>query len=473
MSQPPDDAARRRRHRNERIAAVTGIAILLAGLFAFIRWNEAEEERFRRERTYIPPELQMTSEVRALQHYVSIDTSNPPGNEIAGARFLAAILVENGVHPEIIEPAPGRASLYARIRGKRAGEGLLLLNHIDVIPADPAKWQRPPFQPTIELTTMYGRGTLDMKSLAICQLAAFLDVARSGRQPERDIVFLAAADEETGGALGVGWIVKHRPDVFEGIRYAIGEGGITEMVADELKYFAIEIGSKQYAKVTLSAKTREPLETLRWALQGYFTATEPDRILPEVREYFQFLAPTRISVKEELADVDAAVANGNFRLLFKPYRDLTQTIINMHWPQRAGDRWTSEVYMLILPDEEPRERIAWLERMAAPHGIAVRVDVAEPKTPLSSHHTPLFGIIADEAAREYRARTGTLILHQATTDSRYLRRLGIHCYGLSPYPVDAFQSATIHGVNEQVRLDRFQRGVELVRRIVRRWAFGR
>jgi len=465
----PDEAAKKRRHRNERIVAVIGIAALLAGLVAFLRWNEREEERYQRERTYIPGKLEMTPEIGLLQQYIRIDTSNPPGRELAGARFLAAVLAQNGVRAEIIEAAPGRASVYARIRGRRPGEGLLLLNHIDVVPADPANWKRPPFSADIELTTLYGRGSLDMKSIAVCELAAFLDVARSRQMPERDVAFLAAADEERGGHLGVAWLVEHRPDLFEGIRYAIGEGGITEMIADRLTYFGIEVGAKQYARLTLAADTFEALDQVRWRMQKYYAAYEPERILPEVRSYFRSIAPTRKLAGRQLADVDGALARGEFWILPKPYRDLTQNIILMHWPMKRERGWTATLFMLVLPDEEPAQRVAWVRRMVEPFGVRVSDDTIEPPTPLSSDQTPLFRIIAAEASREYRVPAGTLVLHRSTNDSRYLRRIGIACYGISPYPVDAFQSATIHGVNEQIRLDRFVRGVAVIRRIVRRW----
>ena len=472
MSITPDEAARRRRrHRNERIVAATGVIVLLAAVVAFHRWNVREEERFAREKTYIPPPVEMTPEIRLLQEYVRIDTSNPPGNEIAGARFLAEVLARSGVRSEIIESVPGRASLYARIRGRRRGEGLLLLSHIDVVPADRSKWTNPPFEGTIRLATMYGRGTLDTKGLAICQLAGFLDVARSGRQPERDIAFLAVADEERGGKLGTAWLIEHRPELFDGIRYAIGEGGITEMIADRLTYFAIEIGTKQWSKVTLEADRREPLDKARWLLQPYLSSPEPERILPEVREYFRFIAPTRIAYRRQLADIDGTVERGEFWILPLSYRHLTQTVMNIHAPRRTRRGWEAAVFLLTLPDEDPRSRVESVRRMVEPLGIRVLIDQIEPATPLSTHHTPLFGIMAAEASREYHARVGTVILHGASNDSRFLRRLGIQAYGLLPYPVDWFQTTTIHGINEQIRLDRFMKGVELVRRIVRRWAF--
>lgn len=470
MTQPIDEAARRRRHRNERIAATVGIAILLVALAWFIRWNRAEEERVRREQTYIPPDVTISAEMRLLQQYVRIDTSNPPGNEIAGAKFLAAQFAAAGIPYEIAESAPGRASIYARLRGKQSGGGLLLLNHIDVVPAR-GEWKSPPFSGEIALATLYGRGTLDVKGLAICQLAAFLDVARSGRQPEHDLVFLAVADEETGGKLGMAWLLDNRPAWFEGVGYAIGEGGVTEMRADQLTYFAIEIGAKQYAWVELDADALEPLLQARWILEPYYTSFEPERVLPEVKNYFHAVAPTRINFRDDLIDVDATLARGKFWRLPKAYRDLTQTMVSMHWPlQRKDGGWQADLFVLMLSDEDPEERIAWLRRKVEPLGIRPKIVLIEPKTGLSSSETPLFRIIAAEAQREYRAPAGPTILYRSTNDSRYLRRRGIECYGISPYLVDAFQSETIHGVDEQIRLDRFQRGVELTRRIVKRWA---
>jgi acetylornithine deacetylase/succinyl-diaminopimelate desuccinylase-like protein len=320
---------------------------------------------------------------------------------------------------------------------------------------------------------MHGRGTLDMKGIAVCQLAAFLDVARSGKRPERDIALLATADEETGSANGMAWLVAHRPDLFAGIRYSIGEGGITEMVAEKPTYFSIEIGPKQYARLLLESESEEALRRARFALEPYAGAREPERILPEVRRYFQFVAPTRVSYGRELADIDGAVARGKFWILPVAYRNLTQIVVGMEWPRREQGRWRANVHILMLPDDEPAARVEWARRLVAPFGVRVTAEVLEPRTPLSSDVTPMFRLIAGEAEREYHAPAGTLILHRSSNDSRFLRRRGIDCYGVSPYLVDAFESATIHGVDEQVALDRFVRGVALMRRIVGTWASGR
>ena len=92
-----------------------------------------------------------------------------------------------------------------------------------------------------------------MKSIALCELEGLFEVMRHG-QPERDVVFLGVADEEQGGALGTQWLLQHRPDIFEGLRYALNEGGITETRQEQLSYFGIEIGTKMAVTVRLRAR---------------------------------------------------------------------------------------------------------------------------------------------------------------------------------------------------------------------------
>jgi len=202
------------------------------------------------------------------------------------------------VKAEIIESAPRRANVYARIKGKKSGDGLILHNHIDVVPADPKEWEVPPFSGAIRLNMVYGRGSVDMKSIALCELEGFLGVARSGRQPERDIIFLATADEEEGSALGIRWLLDHRPDIFDGVKYAITEGGVTEMQKETVTYYGIEIGSKQRVELDLVANDEATLQRARIALEPYFRPGDPDRVLPGVREFFRAVAPRRLEFRE-------------------------------------------------------------------------------------------------------------------------------------------------------------------------------
>lgn len=154
--------------------------------------------------------------VALLQDYLRIDTTNPPGNEVLATNFLAAILSAEGIAYETAESAPGRVNLWARIDGGDK-PGLLLLHHTDTVPADSAAWTTPPLGGELRDGYVYGRGALDMKSQGIMHLLTFIALHRSGRSLNRDVVFMATADEENGSAMGMGWMIANRPDAFRDI----------------------------------------------------------------------------------------------------------------------------------------------------------------------------------------------------------------------------------------------------------------
>ena len=468
-----DEATRRRRHRNERIVA--GLVVLLFAAAAGLIWhyNTTTEDEISNQ-MYVPKATTITPELELLQQYVRIDTSNPPGREIEGARWLASILEKHGVKAELIEAAPGRTTLYARIRGKRPNEGLLLLHHIDVVPASPEGWKQPPFSAAVDLNQIYGRGTLDNKGDGILQLAAFLDVANSGRQPERDLIFLAVADEETGGTLGTRWLLEHRPDVFAGVRYALNEGGITEMQGERVTYYGIEIATKQTVTLMLEAARKEHLQEARIALEPWFIRREPDRVLPEVKHFLTTLAPHRVEFGKHLQDVDRTIAAGEFWNMPTGYRELTQDNVWAEGIAEHDGRFQMRVFLLNLPDTDPDMRIAWLRAKVRRFGVSVaHVIQKEGPTPFSPIDTPLFTIVKEEAQKAFgNPPVGPEILNRSLNDSRFLRSHGILAYGINAFPIDYFQSLAIHGADERLRADYFQAGLPFMKRVVSRYAFG-
>lgn len=439
---------------------------------AVVAWAMYERKTAPEDSLYVPRQSVMTPELELLRRYVQIDTSNPPGNETAGARFLIEELKTNGIEAELIESAPGRGNVYARIRGKRPGRGLLLLNHIDVVPADPEVWGKPPFEAEVDLNMMYGRGTLDMKGVAITQLLAFIDLARSGRMPERDVVFLATADEEQGSRFGMEWLLEHRPDVLEGVEYALNEGGITETVREEVVYFAVEIGSKQVVTLEVEARDLNTLRKIRLDLGPEFTSRDPQRILPEVREYFTAIAPNRLAFANGLKDIDWTIEEGQFWRLPVAYRALTRNDVVMEGPSRSGDGFKANLHLVNLPDAEPDEEIARMTERLSEYDVDIRLQRRMGPAPISSSSSELFKLLVNAVQREYGSDivVGPYIMHGGTTDSRYLRGKGIDAYGIWPFPVDFHQSQGIHGVDERVRLDWFMSGVELMSALVNDYA---
>lgn len=446
------------------------LAIVGSALTALIWHNQKVAGEIASE-MFVPRPTRMTPEIALLQRYVRIDTSNPPGKELAGAHFLEAELQRNGVRCEVVESAPGRANVYARIRGSSPEGGLLLLNHIDVVPATLRGWTRPPFSGAILYNQIYGRGTLDMKGIAICELEAFLSVARSGKVPAHDLVFLATADEEQGGGLGVQWLLAHRPDMFAGIRYCLNEGGITESRQERISYFGIEIGTKMTVKVVIHAASREALQAIRLRLEPFVNPPDPERISPEVREFLHDVAPLRVEQQSLLTDIDRTVAAGKFWLLSPGYRELTQNMLWLGGVQAEGPRAGMRVNLYNLPDQQPLARIEWLRREVTPMGGQVEVLETNGPAPLTSRHTPMFDLISDEVRRQYPGvPVGTEILVASSNDSRFLRVRGIDAYGVWPFPVDFYQTQGIHSIDERVRADWFQQGIELMRRLVNRYS---
>lgn len=457
--------------KREWAIALAGLGILTIAVSVFVVWNRRQEAKLA-QGVFVPRATRLTPEALLLQQYIRINTTNPPGNETAGARFLAEQLRRAGIQSEIIESAPGRGNLYARIRGRSPDGALLLLNHIDVVPAT-GKWMRPPFAGSVLLNMIEGRGAIDMKGVAICQLEAFIAVAKSGKPPEHDLVFLAVADEEMGGSLGTKWLLAHRPDIFEGVRYALNEGGITEMQRERLSYFGIETGAKATIDLDVTARSREALEAARIALEPYFDPRDPARVLPGVRRYFESIAPTRVEIQQTLTDIDKTIASGKFWLVPEMYRFLLTDTLRVFAPQRNVDgTWSMQVYLSDLPDEQPAGRIAWLAATVKPFGCTIgTIRHEQAPAPISDDRTPLFARISAEAKRQYGGvPVGPIVLALSSNDSRFLRARGITCYGVQPFRTDFFQSLSIHGIDERVRVDWFSDGVALMKRIVAGYA---
>ena len=169
---------------------------------------------------------------------IRIDTTNRGGGdarERPAAEYVAARLAEAGLEPVLLESAPGRANVVARISGAGVGRGrgwgrsragaLLLHGHLDVVPADPADWSVHPFSGEIRDGVLWGRGAVDMKNADAVLIALAAEWARSGRRPQRDIVLAFTADEEDTAEFGAQWLVERHPELFEGCTEAIGESG--------------------------------------------------------------------------------------------------------------------------------------------------------------------------------------------------------------------------------------------------------
>ena len=190
--------------------------------------------------------------VELLSRYIKINTTNPPGNEHKGVAFFADILDKEGIDYKTYEASPARGSIRAVIPGTGEKGAVILLNHIDVVSARADDWRVDPFGGEIKDGFIYGRGALDMKGQAILELLAFLELKRKGLTPCRDLIFLAVADEETGGANGVQYLLNHHGKDFQA-DLVINEGGFgLSPVLPDRPLFMIATAEKGVCRVKLT-----------------------------------------------------------------------------------------------------------------------------------------------------------------------------------------------------------------------------
>ena len=170
--------------------------------------------------------------VELLRELIRFDTTNPPGREAAAVAHVDAVLRAAGISTRLLESAPGRPNLVARLPGRGVAPPLLMQAHVDVVPADPAGWTHPPFDATVADGFVWGRGALDMKSGLAMMVTALVRAVAAGFTPPGDVILAVLADEEAGGDHGARFLVDKHPELFAGVRYALGEfGGFTLDIA--------------------------------------------------------------------------------------------------------------------------------------------------------------------------------------------------------------------------------------------------
>src|SRR5689334_4155998 len=195
--------------------------------------------------------------VGRLQAIIRFDTTNPPGNELPLALHIEDALKAEGIETSILVPEKDRAQLIGRIRGTGNERPVILLAHMDVVSVQRASWTHDPFAGDISDGYLYGRGAIDDKGMLAANLMTMLllkrELAKNGRRPSRDIVFVATCDEESGGEMGMGWLVDNHPEVLAA-EYALNEGGRTRVIEGGRCYLAVQAAEKISHVVTITAR---------------------------------------------------------------------------------------------------------------------------------------------------------------------------------------------------------------------------
>jgi acetylornithine deacetylase/succinyl-diaminopimelate desuccinylase-like protein len=432
--------------------------------------------------------------VAHLRALIRLNTVNPPGNELRTARYLAGVLDQAGIAAEVIEAAPGRGVVIARIRGSGQLAPVMLVAHMDVVGVEADKWTTDPFGGEVRDGYVYGRGAIDDKGMLAANLQAMLLLKRGidrGDLPlDRDVVFLASCDEETGGEWGMEWLLSHRPELTEA-EFALNEGGRIRVVDGRPLYAAIQTAEKVPHVLTVTATgpsghAAVPLRgnavvRLGRALAAIGEHREPVVLGDTTRSFFAQLGAIWADAREAFAMADITsndperVKRGEAVLAEIPTLDaLLRTGISATMvdggirvnviPAEAG----ATLNVRTLPGELVEDVAARLTAAIGDPLVTVEVTSRGSDTPAVPVNSPMFAAISASVAEAIPGLVAVPYLSTGATDNSPLRRAGVGAYGLLPFPLAQEDERRMHGHDERIPVAALGTGVEIVLGAVRR-----
>lgn len=428
-----------------------------------------------------------------LSRAIQFDTRNPPGNERALAQYFVDILRKEGLEALVIEtpstiPGAERGAAWARLPGNGRRDPIVLLSHLDVVPADEGQWVVPPFDGVIVDDTVVGRGALDAKGIAVVHLLALVKLARQGIVLDRDVIFLSTPDEESGGREGAGYLAQQRSDLVGGAEFLLTEGGgivLGEAEAPDL--WAVSFTEKSPCWIELTAKgapghgssanADAAVPRLIAALDRVRRLDTQIRVTPEAERMFAALAPFEPPEdRASFAHLDAALrANPSFRERFlseTPRAALVRNTVSITVVE-AGTRTNvapaearAELDARLLPGESCAEFIEEIRRTVEDPQITLRplLSFESRSSPID---TDLFRAI--QAAAAVADPPGIVVPRMIAgfTDAHHFRDLGIVAYGFVPRRFRPHESRGIHGPNERISIDNLELGIDTLVEILK------
>jgi acetylornithine deacetylase/succinyl-diaminopimelate desuccinylase-like protein len=425
---------------------------------------------------------------------VGIRTVHPDGDNTAAARAMARRLLEAGFDAkdvEVVEPAPRKGNLVARLRGTGELRPVLLLAHIDVVEAKAEDWSGglDPFRLTEKDGYYYGRGTLDDKAMAAIFVASLARLRAEGFRPRRDIVVALTADEEGGTHNGVAWLLRHRRDLIDA-EFALNEGGAGTLRDGKPWIHGVQVGEKMYLSFDLEAThpgghssvpTRDnAIYDLAAALSGVARLELPARVGYVTRAHFARLADIEAG---ELAEAIAAVAAGRAdesqlrRVSAEPRYNaqLRTTCVATrleagHAENALPQRAKAVVNCRLLPGEDPDFVLRELQR-AAGERVRVKARGAPRASEATDAQSPVMRTIGRVSESMWPGVPVVPLMSAGATDGSRLRNAGIPTYGVSGLFLEHGE-VRIHGRDERLAVKSFVEGTEFLHRLVKALAAG-
>jgi acetylornithine deacetylase/succinyl-diaminopimelate desuccinylase-like protein len=398
-----------------------------------------------------------------LRALIRLDTTNPPGNERIAADYLAGALSHEGLEPVLIEPAPFRTSLIARLTGRdRSLPALMLSSHTDVVPVEASRWTRAPFAAELADGCIWGRGAIDMKSKCAMDLTLMLALRRSGTVGQRDLILSAVADEEAGSELGARHLVENHPELVSA-GFVLNEAGAFTLYIGDRLFYPIQVAEKGFVTVKMTI-TASP---------GHGSMPRADTAIAWMADLITRL--TRTPMRRRVTPLIRTTLNELGILpekappLFRPMmaNTVSPTIVRAGYKDNVIP---GEATVILdgrtLPGDDEKSFLRELREIVGPEPILEIIKSAPPAE--ASADTALFRLLRSRTeAADPGARAVPWMLPGAT-DSKFYTQLGATCYGFAPVRLDSKMpfGSLYHGNDERIPIDGLLWGLRLYADVV-------
>jgi len=432
-----------------------------------------------------------------LSGLIRINTTNPPGNETAAAKYVAETLEQEGFKCELFESETGRGSVVTRLKGARRKPSLLLLSHLDVVAADAREWSVEPFSGLVKDGFVWGRGALDMKGMTAVEVMALKLLKRNNVELKGDVVLAATADEEKGGDAGAGWLVQNHSDKVCA-DYVLNEGAGMAMKIDEKDTFTINTAEKGilWFKVkaggtpghgSVPGAADNAILRMNKVVEKLSSFCPKIRLVPTVKQFLSQLTGSRMfrdlsvllrnpaqsdQVLDWVAQEDKFLAE-ELRAMLR--MTVTPTIIRGGVKENIIPSECEAVFdCRVLPGQSPAKALREIKQLLKDAGLdKLSFEIIQANDPSeSSLNSSLYKLIV-RVLKEFDPKCGAVpVLLTGGTDSRFFRRLGSVCYGFHPVRPETSYSEmarTIHGIDERISTENLVFGTSVLYNIVERF----
>jgi acetylornithine deacetylase/succinyl-diaminopimelate desuccinylase-like protein len=426
--------------------------------------------------------------VRLLSDYLKIDTTNPPGNESKAADFLQEQLIRRGITVTRWDSATGRGNLIARLPGNGKKKPVVLYHHMDVVEADASQWSCGPFSGEIRDGYIWGRGAIDMKGMGIMHLVALDLLQQQVPQRSRDILLVAASDEEKGGDFGAQWLIKHHWPEIEA-EYVWDEGGFgLKNFFDERPVFAIAVSEKNDIWLKLVAhgtpghsgipRDDNAAETLMNALHKIMQINAKFELTPLTRELFGNIGKLKPFPQSFLLK---HIQNPLiFRMLLPTLKEtetisaiLRDTISITVLKAGAKENIIPEIAeatldIRLLPNHDPQMFLHQLKALINDDRVELVYDGPFKQSNISDSKSEFFNMLCQVLQEEVPQSIATPMLTPGATDSSFFRQKGINAYGLFPAILTPEELDGFHNHNERISIENMALGTRVTYEVLKR-----